>query len=99
MDKLASATEPTRLPMATGDDRTDGRREGSLLDSEVTTVRLDRRSFLARAAGAGTLAVGAALAAACTDTCDSDTVTDRDAGPFADPINRPRDRTCDKDDY
>ncbi len=84
--------------MATRDDRTDRRRVGSLLDSDVTTVRLDRRSFLARTAGAGTLAVGAALTAACSDTCDSDTVTDRDAGPFADPPNRPRDRTCDKDD-
>ena len=83
--------------MATRDDRTDGRPQGSLLDSEVTTVRLDRRSFLARTAVAGTVAVGAALAAACTDTCDSDTVTDSDAGRFADPINRPRDRTCDKD--
>ena len=85
--------------MVTRDDRTDGRRVGSLLDSEVTTVRLDRRSFLARTVGAGTLAVGATLAAACSDTCDSDTVTDGDAGPFADPHNRPRDRTCDKDGY
>ncbi len=85
--------------MATRNDRTDGRRLGSLLDSEVTTVRLNRRSFLARTVGAGTLAVGATLAGACTDHCDVDTVTDRDRGPFADPPNRPRDRTCDKDGY
>ena len=84
--------------MATHDDRTDSQREGSLLDSEVTTVRLDRRSFLARTAGAGTLAVGAVLASACGDSCDADTVTDSDGGQFADPINRARDRTCDKDD-
>lgn len=83
--------------MATHDDQTDGRRAGSLLDSEVTTVRVDRRSFLARTVGAGALAAGAVLATACTDHCDSDTVTDRDSGRFADPINRPRDRTCDKD--
>ena len=83
--------------MATHDDQHEGRRVGSLLDSEVRTVRLNRRSFLARAAGAGTLAVGAALVSACSDDCDSDTVTDNDFGRFADPINRPRDRTCDRD--
>ncbi len=85
--------------MTTRDDRIDGRHVGSLLDSEVTTVRVDRRSFLARTLGAGTFAVGAVLTGACSDDCDSDTVTDRDAGPFADPPNRPRDRTCDKDDW
>ena len=95
---LASADRTTRIPMATHNDRTDAGRVGSLLDSEVTTVRLDRRSFLARTAAAGTSAVGAVLASACSDKCDWDTVTDRDAGPFADPLDRPRDRTCDKDD-
>ena len=83
--------------MATRDDQNDGRRPGSLHDSEVKTVRPDRRSFLARIAGAGTLAVGAAVVSACGDHCDTDTVTDNDFGPFADPINRARDRTCDKD--
>ena len=83
--------------MPTHDDRTDRRRVGSLLDSEVTTVRVDRRSFLSRTVGAGTVAVGATLASACSDRCDSDTVTDRDAGQFADYPDRPRDRTCDKD--
>lgn len=78
---------------------TDGRRMASLLDNEIVTVRLNRRSFLVRAAGAGTLAVGAALTTACSDHCDSDTVTDNDGGRFADPINRPRDRTCDRDGY
>lgn len=85
--------------MTTRQDRTDTRHTGSLRDSDVETVRLNRRSFLARAAGAGTLAVGAVLSAACGDQCDSDTVTDNDGGRFADPLDRARDRTCDRDDY
>lgn len=85
--------------MTTRQDRTDTRHTGSLRDSDVETVRLNRRSFLARAAGAGTLAVGAVLSAACGDQCDSDTVTDNDGGRFADALDRARDRTCDRDDY
>ena len=48
--------------------------QASLQDSEITTAKVNRRSFLARAMGASTLAVGAALTAACggTDTCDTD---------------------------
>ena len=87
------------MDMTTRDDRTGIQRPGSLRDTDVATVRLDRRSFLIRAAGAGTLAVGAALSAACGDQCDSDTVTDNDSGRFADPLDRARDRTCDRDDY
>lgn len=45
----------------------------SLQDSEITTTKVNRRSFLAKAMGAGTLAVGAAITAACgNDTCDAD---------------------------
>ena len=52
----------------------------SLQDSEITTAKVNRRSFLARAMGASTLAVGAALTVACgdemplneSDACDSD---------------------------
>ena len=49
--------------------------QASLQDSEITTAKVNRRSFLARAMGASTLAVGAALTAACgneADSCDSD---------------------------
>jgi hypothetical protein len=77
--------------MAASDDRSDEQRQKSLLDSEVTTTRLDRRSFLAR----GAVAVG--VTTSCADNCDTDTVTDNDFGPFGDPIDRPRDRTCDRD--
>lgn len=85
--------------MASQEDQASGRRNGPLVDSEITTVRVDRRSFLTRAVATGTLAVGAALTASCTDRCDSDTVTDNDGGPYADPLDRPRDRTCDRDGY
>ena len=47
----------------------------SLKDGDITTVRVDRRSFLSRAVAAGSIAVGAALTAACpggSDTSDSD---------------------------
>ncbi len=98
MDRLTTGDDTGDALTTTPDERTKGRHGGSLRDSEVTTARLDRQSFLVRAAGAGTLAVGAALAAACGDPCDSDTVTDNDFGPFADPINRASDRTCDKGD-
>ena len=66
----------------------------SLLDSQITTGRVDRRSFLTRATGAGTLVVSSALLAACGegDKCDSDVSTDSDAGPEADVQD-----TCDAD--
>ncbi len=48
----------------------------SLSDADMTTSRVDRRSFLSRAVLAGSIAVGAAAAAACpsggTEGTDSD---------------------------
>lgn len=47
----------------------------SLTDEDITTVRVDRRSFLSRTVAAGSLAVGAAMATGCpggTDGTDSD---------------------------
>ena len=44
----------------------------SLTDEDITTVRVDRRSFLSRAVAAGSIAVGAALTAACPGGTDSD---------------------------
>jgi len=46
----------------------------SLEDKEITVARVDRRSFLARAAGVGTLVFGAVVTEACGDSCDDDTV-------------------------
>ena len=54
----------------------------SLLDSEITTAKVNRRSFLARAMGAGTLAVGAAMTAACNNDLDCD-------DDFADDFQNP----------
>ena len=48
--------------------------QASLQDSEITTAKVNRRSFLARAMGASTLAVGTALTVACgnePDACDT----------------------------
>ena len=66
----------------------------SLLDSQITTGRVDRRSFLTRATGAGTLAVSSMHLAACGegDQCDSDITIDSDEGPNADVQD-----TCDAD--
>ena len=46
----------------------------SLSDADMTTSRVDRRSFLSRAVLAGSVAVGAALTAACPsgEATDSD---------------------------
>ena len=44
----------------------------SLTDADITTVRVDRRSFLSRAVAAGSIAVGAAMTAACPGGTDSD---------------------------
>ena len=44
----------------------------SLKDADMTTVRVDRRSFLSRAVTAGSFAVGAALATGCPGGSDSD---------------------------
>ncbi|MEE2638806.1 MAG: hypothetical protein VYE68_16410 [Acidobacteriota bacterium] len=57
----------------------------SLEDNDITIARVDRRSFLARAAGAGTLVLGAVITTACGDSCDDDTIwADTD---LADPAN------------
>ena len=54
----------------------------SLSDEEVTAVRVNRRSFLAKAALAGSVTMGAALSTACgddsSDSCDSDRGPDTD---------------------
>ena len=47
-------------------------RPGSLTDEDITSVRVDRRSFLWRAVAAGSIAAGAALTAACPGGTDSD---------------------------
>jgi len=65
--------------------RDDNTPERSLKDSQITTVKVDRRSFLARAAGAGTLAFGAVITAACGDSCDTDSQDEIDIDP-TDPI-------------
>ena len=52
----------------------------SLTDADITSVRVDRRSFLSRAVLAGSIAVGAAAAAACPGGTDSDGAGDSDGG-------------------
>ena len=49
-----------------------------LTDDDITSVRVDRRSFLSRAVAAGSLAVGAALTTGCAGGTDSDS-SDSDA--------------------
>ena len=44
----------------------------SLADAEITTVRVDRRSFLSRAAAVGSVAMGATLITGCPGGTDSD---------------------------
>ena len=44
----------------------------SLTDEDITTVRVDRRSFLSRAVAAGSVAVGAALTTRCGGGAGSD---------------------------
>ena len=43
-----------------------------LTDEDITSVRVDRRSFLSRAVAAGSLAAGAALTTGCAGGTDSD---------------------------
>lgn len=50
----------------------------SLKDADMTTVRVDRRSFLSRAVAAGSLAAGAALSTGCPGGSDG---TDPDSAP------------------
>ena len=44
----------------------------SLTDDDITTVRVDRRSFLSRAVAVGSLAAAAAVTTACPGGTDSD---------------------------
>ncbi len=50
----------------------------SLTDADITSVRVDRRSFFLRAVAAGSIAAAAALTAACPGGTDSDGETDSD---------------------
>ncbi len=59
----------------------DASRPVSLTDSEITTARVGRRSFLSRTVLAGSIAVGAALTAACPGATDSDGAGDSDSQP------------------
>ena len=67
--------------MRTPDKKHDSQSAMSLLESHITTVKVDRRSFLVRTGSAGTLAFGTALLAGCGegDECDSDFTTDTDS--------------------
>ena len=68
------------------------RPENQLLDSEMKTVTVGRRSFITRALGAGAVVFGAALSTACEEflsTCDSfDRNSDGDRTRRADPARR-----------
>ena len=44
----------------------------SLSDADITTVRVDRRSFLSRAVAVGSIAVGVAATSGCPGGTDSD---------------------------
>ncbi|MDE2849735.1 MAG: hypothetical protein OYL92_04750 [Acidobacteriota bacterium] len=44
----------------------------SLTDEDITTVRVDRRSFLSRAVAVGSLAAAAVVTTACPGGTDSD---------------------------
>ena len=64
------------------------RQQERLLNNQITTVKCDRRSFLARAVGASTLTFGAVLAAACSTSDplgDSDVSGDLDVTRVGDP--------------
>ena len=50
----------------------------SLADAEITTVRVDRRSFLSRAAAVGSVAMGATLITGCPGGSNG---TDSDSEP------------------
>ena len=73
------------------------RQQKHLPDSQITTVKTDRRSFLTRAVGAGALAFGAVSTLGCeeqSDSCDSDIGTDTDP---SDRIGAGRRDRCDTD--
>ena len=56
-------------------------RPASLTDADITSNRVGRRSFLSRTVLAGSIAVGAALTAACPGGTDSDGAGDSDSQP------------------
>jgi len=67
-----------------------GRLRQRVLDSEILTSRPDRRSFLARALGVGSVAVGGLLTTACPASdpgCDADTGSDADVSRVGDPAS------------
>ena len=51
----------------------------SLTDADISSVRVDRRSFFSRAIAAGSVAAAAALTAACPGGTDSDGASDSDS--------------------
>ena len=53
----------------------------ALRDEDITTVQVDRRSFLSRAVAAGSIAAAAAMVAACAGGTDSDGEGDAGAPP------------------
>lgn len=58
--------------------------------TQITTKKLDRRSFVAKALGGGMVTLGAGITSACiptTPACDYDT-TDTDVTILADPPRR-----------
>ena len=57
----------------------------SLTETEITTVRKSRRSFLFKVVGVGALTSAAALSTGCEELrCDADTA---DVGLFQDPYD------------
>lgn len=84
--------------MATDEKKDAGElKQTSLLDSEITTAKVERRSFLARAVGAGALAVGAVLTTACGDEADDCDADIGDTGTNADVTNADLGDRCDND--
>ena len=72
----------------------------TLSDSDIKTVDLPRRKFLAKVGLRSAAVAAAAFTAHCSssDRCDGDSRSDSDSGIFADPIGAGR-RTdrCDSD--
>ena len=73
--------------MSMHDDR--NRRKERLLDSDMTTVKFDRRSFIVKAIRVGAVVIGPALSVACGPTSDSfDRGSDGDVTTRGDTILR-----------
>lgn len=61
-----------------------------LVDSQIVTAKSDRRSFLTRAIGVGTVGVSAVLVNSCVvsdPACDSDRGSDNDVTRTGDPAS------------